>query len=201
MDSKKLTDEQLVKAAREAGIEPAALKAFAIVESAGNGFLPDGRPKILFEGHIFHRQLKLKNIDPTPYLAKYPDIVYPKWDKTKYKGGADEYKRLAIAESINKEAAWKSTSWGMFQIMGFNYKICDYDNVFDFVAAMSANEYNQLLAATKLIKAMGLISALKQRNWVFLASRYNGPLFRQNQYDEKLENAYQSNIYLNNLNA
>jgi hypothetical protein len=196
---KKLTDEQLVKAAREAGIEPAALKAFAIVESAGNGFLPDGRPKILFEGHIFYRQLKLKNIDPAPFITKYPDIVYPKWDKTKYKGGTAEYDRLKIAESIDKEAAWKSTSWGMFQIMGFNHKICDYDNVFGFVAAMAANEYNQLLAAIKLIKAMGLISALKQRNWVFLASRYNGPLFRQNQYDEKLENAYQANISLNNL--
>jgi len=198
---KKLTDEQLVKAAREAGIEPAALKAFAIVESAGSGFLPDGRPKILFEGHIFHRQLKLKNIDPTPYLAKYPEIVYPKWDNSKYKGGVEEYQRLKIAESIDKEAAWKSASWGMFQIMGFNYSICGYKNVYDFVAAMSTSEYNQLIAAIKLIQSMGLLPAIKDKNWKMVASRYNGPLYLQNQYDKKLESAYRANIKLNNINV
>lgn len=198
---KKLTDEQLVKAAREAGIEPAAIKAFAMVESAGSGFLPDGRPKILFEGHIFYRQLKLKNIDPAPYMAKYPDIVYPKWDKAKYKGGASEYDRLQIAESIDKEAALKSASWGMFQIMGYNHAICGYANVFDFVAAMSISEYNQLVAAVKLIRSMGLLPAIKDKNWKLLASRYNGPLYAQNQYDTKLEAAYRANIALNNYNA
>jgi len=199
-DNKKLTDEQLVKAAREAGIEPAALKAFAIVESAGNGFLPDGRCKILFEGHIFYRQLKLVNIDPINYAVKYPDIVYAKWDKNKYKGGTAEYERLKIAESIHKEAALKSASWGMFQIMGFNYPVCGYGSIFEFVEAISKNELNHLDAVIKFLKGKKLLNALQTKNWQLLASRYNGPMYMQNQYDIKLERAYKENIQLNDLN-
>jgi N-acetylmuramidase len=40
-------------AAQSLGCEVAAVKAVAAVESAGHGFLPNGKPKILFEAHIF----------------------------------------------------------------------------------------------------------------------------------------------------
>lgn len=54
----------------------------------------------------------------------YPTICFPKWDKSKYLGGAHEYKRLEIAKKIDEECALKSASWGMFQIMGFNFAYC-----------------------------------------------------------------------------
>lgn len=63
----------------------------------------------------------------------YPTICFPKWDKSKYLGGASEYKRLEIAKKIDEECALKSASWGMFQIIGFNHLYCGCKDVFEFV--------------------------------------------------------------------
>lgn len=49
----KLTNEKIADIARENKIDPAALLAVKDVESNGGGFLSNGNPKILFEGHIF----------------------------------------------------------------------------------------------------------------------------------------------------
>ena len=78
-----LTDQNIIDTAKTCGIEPAVLKAIAIVESSGSGYLPSGRCKILFEGHIFWRQLVMVGINPKNYALKNPCIVYEKWDKTK----------------------------------------------------------------------------------------------------------------------
>src|ERR1044071_2977670 len=48
-----------------------AIKAVAQVESAGGGFLPDGRPKILFERHKFHQ------FTGGAFAAKHPDLSNP----------------------------------------------------------------------------------------------------------------------------
>jgi hypothetical protein len=43
MTDRQLTDDQIKAAAQEAGLEYAALKAVALMEAAGAGFLPDGQ--------------------------------------------------------------------------------------------------------------------------------------------------------------
>ncbi|WP_262919099.1 N-acetylmuramidase family protein [Niabella hibiscisoli] len=48
-----LTEKDFQDAARQLNCEVAAIKAVAEVESKGDGFLPTGEPKILFERHIF----------------------------------------------------------------------------------------------------------------------------------------------------
>lgn len=197
--TKKLTDLQIAKAAREIGVEPAALKAFYVVESSGNGFLPDGRCKILFEGHIFWRQLVKLGLNPKNYALKNPNIVYEVWDKSKYVGGIGEYKRLEVAKVICKEAALKATSFGGFQIMGFNHKVCGYGTVEAFVDAMNESAEFQLNAVVKFMESQGLIRFLKDLNWKALASRFNGPKFADNQYDVKLEEAHKASLYLNKL--
>lgn len=199
MNSRKLTDIQLAMAARSAGIEPAALKAFSIVESAGEGFLPDGRPKILFEGHIFYKQLVIAGITPSKYLKGNGDILYEVWDKTKYKGGTGEYDRLQKAIEIHKTAALKSASWGMFQIMGFNHGLCDYPTVHEFVTAMYVSEEEHLKAAIKLLESMKIKEYLNQKNWKMVAAKYNGPQYSANLYDIRLQKAYMQYIHLNNI--
>lgn len=201
MYNKQLTDDIIARVARDNGIEPAALKAVSVVESAGNGFLPDGRCKILFEGHIFWRQLVIAGISPQLYTAGNSDILYEVWDKTKYKGGAAEYSRLEKAMKIHRKAALKSASWGMFQIMGFNHKYCGYDDVEPFVADMNESAEKQLTAAVKFLKSLNLIDYMNARNWRAFASRYNGHKYADNQYDLRLEKAYYDNITLNSLPA
>ena len=191
-DGKHLTDAQIGATAEKAGLEFAALKAVALVEANGSGFLPDGRPKILFEGHVFWRELKKQGLDPAKSLPAYADILYPKWDKAKYKGGAAEYRRLEKAERLGVMAARKSASWGMFQIMGFNHALCGFRFLADFLTAMYESEAAHLKAALAFIKSAGLLPALKKKDWAAFAKGYNGPGYAQNRYDQKLTQAYQA---------
>lgn len=59
----KLTNEMIVALANGLGLEPALLKAVQLVEGAGrDGFLVDGRPQILFEGHIMYKEIKISSV-------------------------------------------------------------------------------------------------------------------------------------------
>lgn len=59
----KLTNEMIVALANDLGLEPALLKAVQLVEAAGrDGFLVDGRPQILFEGHIMYKEIKISSV-------------------------------------------------------------------------------------------------------------------------------------------
>lgn len=188
----KLTNEMIADIARKNQIDPAALLAVKEVESNGGGFLPNGKPKILFEGHIFYRLLAQSvNAASLNQLCKqYPNIVYPTWNRSKYFGGDREYIRLANALSINHAAALKSASWGMFQIMGMNYAQCGCKDVDEFVGKMRSSEEDQLMLTIRFLKNNHLCSALNTHNWASFARSYNGPSYAANKYDIKLAQAY-----------
>lgn len=191
----KLTNEMIKDLANRLGIEPALLKAVQIVEATGrDGFLSDGRPQILFEGHImykeFHKKFPDRDLD---YLCKrFSMVFYPKWDKSKYFGGLGEYKRLELAKEIDEECALKATSWGMFQIMGFNHNLCGCKDVFDFVHKMSESHEKQLELMYYFMNNSGCLKELKKKDWAGFAKKYNGPGYAQNTYDQKLRNAYEN---------
>jgi len=191
----KLTNEMIKDLANRLGLEPALLKAVQLVEAAGrDGFLADGRPQILFEGHIMYKEVHKKFPDrDLAYLCKrYSTIFFPKWDKSKYLGGVHEYKRLELAKEIDEECALKSASWGMFQIMGFNHKICGCQDVYDFVHKMSESHEKQLELMYYFMHNSGCLKNLKEKDWAGFAKKYNGPGYAQNAYDQKLRNAYEN---------
>lgn len=181
---KYLTDNDYEAAAKDLGCEVAIIKAIADVESRGAGFLSNGKPKILLEGHWFH---KFTN---GIYDKMYPTISYPKWTRKHYKGGVAEYDRYDIAYKLDEEAAMKSTSWGKFQIMGFNYRSAGYDDVRCFVEDMMLSEYFHLKAFCNFLKNEGILQYAISKNWKEFARRYNGPGYATNKYDIKLENSY-----------
>ena len=112
-----LTDEELLEAADKFNLPVSTIHAVLDVESGGSGFLKDGRPKILFEGHVFWRELRKAGLSPQKLVPGNEDILYMNWTKAHYVGGAGEYARLDKAIKIDREAALKSASWGLFQIM------------------------------------------------------------------------------------
>src|SRR5699024_7120957 len=59
-----LQKSDILQLAEKLQVEPAVIQAVKSVESKGHGFLEDGRPRILFEGHIFWRQLKQRGYFP-----------------------------------------------------------------------------------------------------------------------------------------
>lgn len=192
-NSGRLIDEDFTQVAELLGCEPAALKAVQQVETGGRGgFFSPGRPAILFEGHIFWTQLKKRGSNPEDYVKGNENILYPKWEKGHYKGGIGEYDRLEQSRKINREAADASASWGMFQIMGFNYAACGEESIESFVRSMCESEFKQLLLTANFIKKNSqMLQALQARDWAVFAKCYNGPAYAQNRYDVKLEAAYQ----------
>lgn len=189
---KRLTDDDFNQISQMLACEPAALKAVQQVETGGKGgFVAPGKPTILFEGHIFWIQLKKKGLEPENYVKGNETILYPHWTKLYYKGGLREYDRLEQARKINREAADVSASWGMFQIMGFNYATCGEASVESFVQSMCESEYKQLLFFANFIRKNGtMLHALQSKDWATFARCYNGAGYAQNKYDVKLEVAY-----------
>lgn len=193
--SKQLTSDDYARAATALGVPVAAVKAVTDVESNGKGFLPDGRPLILFERHIMRRQLVAAGhaMDATHYELTEPSIVNSK--PGGYVGGAREWDRLARAIEINRPCALESASWGLFQIMGFHWKTLGFASVQAFVNAMYASEGAQLDAFVAFVKANpNLLRALKAKDWPGFARGYNGPAYAKNNYDTKLAAAYARHI-------
>lgn len=177
----RLDDRAVERAAARIGCEVAAVRAVIDVESRG-GFLPDRRPKILFERHYFSR-LTARRFD-----AEAPEVSNPEWGG--YRGGAAEYDRLHRAIALDREAALRSASWGAFQVMGDNFRACGFAGVEPFVAAMVSGEPAQLDAFVTFIRRTGLADELVRRDWAGFARGYNGPAYRTNRYDEKLDAAW-----------
>ena len=112
------------------------------------------------------------------------------WNRSLYKGGAREWDRINEAIALDRGAALQSASWGLFQIMGANYKACGFTSVDDFVAAMEKSEGDQLKAFVGFIRTNKLDGYLRSLNWAAFAKGYNGPGYAKNQYDAKLAAAY-----------
>ncbi|WP_220816055.1 N-acetylmuramidase domain-containing protein [Pseudomonas paralcaligenes] len=191
---------QLAAAAKRLGVELAAIYAVNEVESAGVGFLNNGKPKILFERHVMLQRLQLPRAEgddvaelkrrAAELAAKYPNLVNTA--PGGYSGGTAEHQRLALAKSLDERAALESTSWGAFQVMGYHAERLGYASVQEFAALMAKDEGEQFEAFVRFLEAdKALLKALKGKKWAEFARLYNGPAYARNLYDVKLERAYE----------
>lgn len=188
-----LTEEDYNLAAKALNCDVEAIKAFAKVESRGSGFLTDGRPTILFERHIFNKFLKQKGIQCN-------DTSICSARTGGYLGGSKEHDRLNKAVLIDRESALQSASWGMFQVMAFNWKACGYASLQDFINAAYRSEADHLNMFVGFIKAnKTLADAVRNKNWDIAARIYNGPGYKKNNYDTKLASAYNAEIAKRNV--
>lgn len=190
LKSRFLSESDLNTVAKDLGVELAVIKAVNEVESSGQGFSGD-KPKILFEGHIFWRQLKKHGLNPNEHKEGNENILYSSWTRQHYFGGVREHERLQNAIKIHENAALETASWGLFQIMGFHWESLGYKSVKDFVRLMNKSEGEHLKAFGRFILVNNLTKYLKSKDWAGFARRYNGPGYKSNKYDEKLARAYE----------
>lgn len=169
------------------GCQVAAVRAVLQIEAAGKGFDSKGRPKMLFEPHVFYREL-----GPTLNRAKAEaeGIAYAKWRAGSYP--SDSYPRLEKAIEIDETAALRSASWGLGQVMGFNHKMAGFDTPQAFVQAMTVSEGAHLYAMARFIVANNLQRHLRDLNWAKFAEGYNGSGYAKHGYHTKLKAAYQA---------
>lgn len=181
----RLTESDFIRAADALGCQVAAIKAVREVEAGGSGFNADGSLKVLFEGHHFHRLTKGK------HTATHPHLSYPKWTRVHYgKNQVAEHARLADAVKLDPVAALMSTSFGLFQVMGFNHARCGFADAADMVKAYATGEPAQLDGFVEFVRFSGLADELQQKRWADFARHYNGPGYAQNAYDVKLATAF-----------
>lgn len=193
IQTKYLNDSAFTIAANQLGTELACVKAVTTVEAKEFGFLNNGFPVTLFERHKFYSALiKNKGVSfADTASAKFPDICNK--DTGGYVGGSGEIVRLQRAIAIDNTSAVASASYGLFQIMGFNYAAAGYISAEAYYAAMKISESNQLMAFVNFVKANPRIhQALKAKDWATFALLYNGPGYKVNNYDVKMNNAYAS---------
>lgn len=172
--------------------EVRAIQAVAEVESGHYGaFLDSGEPVILFERHRFdkltdgrYRNLRVPNV-----TAEWGMISWPTpggWGPVSV-----QHSRLAFAVTLNREAALRSASWGLFQIMGNNFALAGYSSLQRFITAMYRSADDHLRAFVMFIlNDNRLIDSLRAKAWGDFARAYNGPGFAHNHYDEKMAAAY-----------
>ncbi len=190
-----LSDGALEKAARDLGVELACIRAVTDVEALGEGFYSKRknglrRPKILYESHKFGKYTDHK------YDKSYPKLSTSNWRNNVYpKSEDDRFKQVVKASELEppatEEYALMSCSWGMFQVLGMHAKTLKYKDVFDFVDRMKHSEDEHLECFVRFVKYNNLDRHLRALDFASFAHGYNGPAYKQNKYDTRMQERYE----------
>lgn len=179
-----LTDADFEKVGKQLEVEPAAIKAVVSIEAgaAMKGFWAPGIPVINFDATMYRKYARLA---PDKSGAKGENVPA---GLTGY--ARSEWSQLINARKTNAQGANMGTFWGMFQIGGFNYKICGCKSVDEFVRRMSYSEFEQLELFAIFLENTGYVRDLRTKNWASFARKYNGPSYARRGYHTKMANAY-----------
>lgn len=185
-----LRPEDYDEIAKELGIETAAIRAVVEIETGRlqKGFNADGSAIINFDLPVFRRAAARRGIN----LSRHSNSVALKPVNIAKYGSqqAAQHARLEAAMAIDSVAAVESTFWGMFQIGGFNWKLCGTASREEFVARMKRSEYDQLSLFANYIRNTGLLTHLRNKNWAAFARAYNGPSYASRGYHTRMAAAY-----------
>ena len=92
-----------------------------------------------------------------------------------HKKQSNEWQSLTEAYAIDAEAALLSTSYGLPQLMGFNWKVTPYDSVHSMVEAFQKSCEAQIMGFFEFVAHNNLIDAIQNQHWTQFVSGYNGP--------------------------
>ncbi len=129
----------MVEVTKPFGIDPYFTYAVGTVESNNIPFLSNGSPIVRFEKHVFLRQLK-KHKAPMSMIDRANKLKGSNFNTlVSAMSIEDKIAAMSTVESaleLDDYCAMLATSYGIFQIMGFNHKSAGYDTVSSFVEAM-----------------------------------------------------------------
>lgn len=186
----KETIREIASVAENRGIETAALLAIAEVESTGATYaLISGRrePLIRFEGHYFDARLT----GDARQAARAAGLAHPKAGQiSNPQTQAGRWRLLERASAVDRCAAYESTSWGLGQVMGAHWKALGFISVDELVRETRSGAAGQARLMADFILWAGLNRALRKHDWRRFARGYNGPAYRSNRYDLKMEAAW-----------
>lgn len=160
-------DNNIITEVKKYPLDTASTLAFISVETGGQGFDKETHKiTIQFEPAWFKKQ--------APYAPS------GKWSVNKVEVQAKEWIAFNDAYSKNPEAAMKSTSIGLGQIMGFHYKRLGYATVNDMWDDAKKGIARQVYQLVKFINTdNNLKIALMNCEWSRVATIYNGSGYQQ----------------------
>jgi hypothetical protein len=153
--------------------------------------MPGEPPVILFERHKFSEftggrfdGTRVAGLPETCSLISAPQ-----------RGGygliRHQHARLEAARRLDDDAAVSATSWGLFQLMGMNWRRCGAKSLQDFEATMRLSVDSHLAAFVAFIWSDARLAvAMRNRAFRTIALLFNGEDFERNGYHIKLESAY-----------
>lgn len=173
---------QIEAIAQRLGCSLRQLAAVGAVESSGGGFDKQGKVKILFERHYFHR------------------LTDGKWSHSAFSDpvaggyGEDSWVKLGAACAKDPDAAFASASWGRFQIMGVHWESLNYRSPFALAASLIGSETGHYELLARFIEHNGLTDELRALSpdpeaCRAFAQAYNGPRYEKYSYHIKLAKA------------
>ncbi len=158
------------------------IRAVAAVESSGGGFDKQGRPKILYERHLFHRLTDGK-WSPAPFSQSAGGgYSESSWDK------------LGQACAKDPDAAFSACSWGKFQVLGMHWSKLGYASPYELAVSTVASEADHYELLIRYVETFGLVDELRAlsrdpEDCRGFAAGYNGPAYRKFDYHTKLARA------------
>jgi hypothetical protein len=182
-----VTGEDITRLAQRLGCSEKQLRAVSKVESGGAGFDGQGRPKILFERHLFHRLTDGKWSPSSFSQSKGGGYSDPSWGK------------LTAAACKDADAAFAACSWGKFQVLGMHWSVLSYPSPIYMAYTTVTGETAHYEMLARFIEANGLKDELRalstnpEDNRAF-ARRYNGPKYETFKYHYKLADAMKGDV-------
>jgi hypothetical protein len=176
----------LATEAPKLGLDPRVVRAVMQAESGQRPFGPDGRVMIRFEPHVFARftaqkALGLSRRPTDAQVAAHgkvvlnPGMAHINDGRRRTGGQAAEWETLARAKAIDPDAAIQSTSFGLGQIMGFNYRLAEYASPQALVDAFSTSSTEQVMGMLRMIgNVPKQLNALRNKDYPTFVASYNG---------------------------
>jgi len=182
--------ETIATAAAAEDLPAAAVRAVVEVESGGRLFARVGgrdEPLIRFEGHYFDRLCK----PSVRAKARRAGLASPHAGAVANPSAQPaRWALLRRAASLDHDAAYEATSWGLGQVMGAHWRRLGYGGIDALVAAARSGLSGQIELLLRFVRITGLAASLRSCDWNAFARGYNGPAYRRNRYGERLRSAY-----------
>lgn len=177
-----VTPDDIAAIAARLGVSVKQVNAVAAVESSGAGFDSKGRPKILYERHIFDRltggRYSVTNYS-NPSGGGYSD---------------DSWAKLAAGCGADPDAALSACSWGRFQVMGMHWAALGFLWAWDLAQSTVESEAAHFELLARFIEVNGLKDEMRALSTNPddcrpFAKGYNGSGYEAGNYHVKLANA------------
>jgi hypothetical protein len=175
--------DELAGLAQRLGCSTKQLAAVAMVESSGGGFDREGRPKILFERHKFHKYTGGRwsvSSFSNPRSGGYKESSWDKLSRAIATGAVD--------------AAFMACSWGKFQVLGEYWDDFGFASPFAFAHSTVVSEANHYALLVHYVEMCHLQDEMRALSTDPNACRafakgYNGGGYAKLGYHTKLAKA------------